>query len=226
MKSSSAKLAGSLTAVAGVAAGLVAAYALVVRPWHLRWGATDDECREPLPGDELTRDVKLSSTHAVSIDAPPSEVWPWIVQIGQDKGGFYSYTWLENMVGCQMYNADEIVPRYQHVEVGDKMWLHPKAPPLPILIVEQQRALVMGSNTDEAGTWGFYLKAIASNRTRLIVRGRGERKPGALSWLGHHVLFEPAHFVMERKMLIGIKQRAERERTEKPAKHVDFAISD
>jgi hypothetical protein len=193
--------------------GALAVYALAIRPWYLRWGATDDEFEGFLPGDDFTPDANWTTTHAVTIEAPASEVWPWIVQVGQDKGGFYSYTWLENMVGCNMHNADRIVPEYQHVAVGDELWLHPKAPPLPVVLVEAERALVMGGNTDEAGTWGFYLKSIGPNRTRLIARGRTAREPGSLRWLGHHVLFEPAHFVMERRMLLGIKERAERARS-------------
>src|SRR5690349_3601012 len=86
--------------------GLAGLYAFVVRPWHLRWGATDTELDMSLPCDELVDDPKLNATHAITINAPVSSVWPWLVQIGQTRGGFYSYTWLENAVGCQMQNAE------------------------------------------------------------------------------------------------------------------------
>ena len=186
-----------------------AAYIYAVRPWHLKWGATDDEARAPLPGDELVPHPNVTATHAVTIEAPLKEVWPWLVQIGQDKGGFYSYTWLENLVGCRMHNAGRILPEFQQLRVGDAVRLHPQVPPLPVLISEPPKTLVLGSNTDSPGTWGFYLKEVTGNTTRLIVRGRGDQKPGLLSWLGTHVVFEPAHFIMERKMLLGIKRRAE-----------------
>ena len=113
------------------------------------------------------------------------------------------------MVGCQLHNADRIVPEWQHLNVGEQVRLHPKAPPLPVLLVEPGKSLVMGSNTGTPGTWAFYLKPIDANTTRLIAHGRGQGKSGALAWLGHHVVFEPAHFIMERKMLLGIKRRAQ-----------------
>ncbi|HYY98397.1 MAG TPA: hypothetical protein VE642_07400, partial [Pyrinomonadaceae bacterium] len=147
-------------AVAGAGAGALAAYVLRVRPWHLRWGATDEELRERLPGDELVPSPNVEATHAVTVEAPVEEVWPWLVQMGQDRGGFYSYTWLENLVGCRMRNAGRIIPEFQQLQAGDAVRLHPKAPPLPVLICEPPRALVLGSNTASPGTWGFYLKEV------------------------------------------------------------------
>lgn len=190
-------------------AAALSAYLLLIRPWHLRWGATDEETRLPLPGDELVAGPDTGATHAITIDAPVSEVWPWLVQIGQDKGGFYSYTWLENLVGCHMHNADRVVPEFQKLQVGDTVRLHPKAPPLPVLICDPLKALVLGSNMDSSGTWGFYLKELGENRTRLIIRGRGGWRAGLLNWIVKYVVFEPAHFIMERKMLIGIRDRVE-----------------
>ena len=98
----------TLTAVIG-GAGALAAYVFLIRPWHLKWGATEEELKMPLPGDELVKHPKLNATHAITINAPVAEVWPWLVQVGQKRGGFYSYTWLENLVGCEMSNADQIV---------------------------------------------------------------------------------------------------------------------
>lgn len=191
------------------AAGALAAYVLGVRPWHIRWGATDEEVSERLPGDALVEHPSVEATHAITINAPVGEVWPWLVQIGQDRGGFYSYAWLENLVGCRLHNADRIVPEFQQLSVGDTVRLHPQAPPLPVLICEPPRTLVLGNNMDYPGTWGFYLREVDERTTRLLIRGRGDWKPGLMSWLGAHVLFEPAHFVMERKMMLGIKRRAE-----------------
>ncbi len=201
----------SLTVAAAGATGVaaLAAYVFAVRPWHLRWGATEAEARVVLPGDEIVPDASESVTHAVTINAPVWLVWPWLVQVGQNKGGFYSYAWLENLVGCRMRNADRIVPEFQHLKVGDRVWLHPKVPPLPVLVCEPYKAIVMGSNTGEPGTWGFFLKPIEDDKTRLVVRGRGRVARGPLGWLFHHALFEPAHFVMERKMMLGIKRLAE-----------------
>ena len=196
-------------ALAAAGAGALAAYVLAVRPWHLRWGATDEELSERLPGDELVSFPNVEATHAITIDAPVEEVWPWLVQIGQDKGGFYSYTWLENLVGCNMHNADRIMPEFQSLSVGDIVRLHPQEPPLPVLVCEPPRTLVFGNNMDYPGTWGFYLKEVDEGTTRLVIRGRGEWKSGLVNLLTAYVLFEPAHFIMERKMLLGIKSRAE-----------------
>lgn len=193
----------------GAAAGAAAAagYAWLVRPWHLRWGATDEEVAMTLPGDELTPEPQLNATHAITINAPVSTVWPWLVQIGQRRGGFYSYTWLENLVGCQMENAERVHLEWQELNVGDEVWLHPKAPPLRVLFIEPERHLVLEK------CWGFYLRPLDEHTTRLLIRGRGEFIPyfkqawlNTLYWRG---LFEPAHFIMERRMLYGIKERAE-----------------
>jgi hypothetical protein len=194
-----------LGAIGSVAA--LSAYAFLVRPWHLRWGATDEEVNMPLPGDEFVEDPKLNATHAITINAPAAAVWPWLVQLGQRRGGFYSYTWLENLVGCEMHNANRIVPEWQDLKVGDEVWLHPKAPPLRVLAIEPGRAIVLEK------CWSFILHPIDENTTRLIIRGRGEFNPdlknGLLNFLLWRGIFEPAHFIMERKMLLGIKQRAE-----------------
>ena len=206
-KKSRARIAGGLTAVG---LGALSAYLFAVRPWHLKWGATDEEVKETLPGDEFVPHVTQTATHAITINAPAADVWPWLAQVGQTRGGFYSYTWLENLVGCQMRNAERIVPEWQDINVGDRVWLHPSVPPLPVLICEPGRAIVLGSNTESPGTWGFYLKESGEKTTRLIIRGRGRWGPGLASWLLLYAVFEPAHFIMERKMMLGIKRRAER----------------
>lgn len=202
--------------IAGAAA--LVSYVSVFRPWHLKWGATDQESQETLPGDEVVPGPEQQATHAITINAPVSDVWPWLVQIGQNKGGFYSYSWLENLAGCNIHNADRVVPEWQSLRVGDVVWLHPKAPPLPVIIAEPDRAIVLGGvvevNDDDSismagGTWGMYLKEIDATTTRLILRIRWTRQRGAISWFSNYVVLEPAHFIMERKMLLNIKKRAE-----------------
>jgi hypothetical protein len=195
-----------VAAAGGVAA--LSAYWFLIRPWHLRWGATDEELRKSLPGDDLIQSPPLNATHAITVNAPVEHVWPWLVQIGQTRGGFYSYVWLENLVGCKMHNADRIVPEWQELKVGDEVWLHPKAPPLKVVSIEPGRAIVLEKS------WGFYLEPIDRHRTRLIIRGRGEFNPDLknsfLNFLLWRGVFEPAHFIMERKMMLGIKERAEK----------------
>ncbi|HXG92613.1 MAG TPA: hypothetical protein VNN73_09610 [Blastocatellia bacterium] len=203
-----------LTTISGLSAAGLGAYALFLRPKHLHWGATRDEIKEELPGDEVVPHPKHEATHAITIKAPIATVWPWLVQMGQTRGGFYSYTWLENLVGCDMHNADRIVPEWQELRVGDVVWLHPKAPPLPVIIIEPYHAIVLGGQSEQgtngAGTWGFYLKRLDEQTTRLIIRIRWDRRRGLMNWLGNYALLEPAHFVMERKMMLGIKERAEK----------------
>src|ERR671933_1918792 len=107
-------------ALVGTAA--TALYVLVIRPWHLRWGAEPGDEQRELPGDELLPEGGTHILHAVTIEAPVEEVWPWLAQLGQDRGGFYSYEWLENLAGCQMRNADAVHPEWQERDVGEVVW--------------------------------------------------------------------------------------------------------
>lgn len=181
----------------GVAVGL---YAFVIRPRHLRWGtAPGDEDRD-LPGDQLLSSDGLQILHEVTIDAPVGDVWPWLAQMGQDRGGFYSYEWLENLAGCEMRNADEIHPEWQHREIGDPVPLHPLNS-LPVNLFEPGRAIGLEG-------WGnFVLEPLEGDRARLLIRGR---VPRGAATAGYAALFEIPHFLMQRKMLLGIKERAER----------------
>jgi hypothetical protein len=186
-------------AVLGAAA--LMAYWLEIRPWHLRWGATAEEVARPLPGDELVPNPAIDMTRAITIDAPVEEVWPWLAQLGQDRGGFYSYEWLENLAGCRMRNAETIHPEWQQREVGETIKLHP-ATGLKVARFEPNRVLAIQQ-------WGAYVvePTAAGRQTRLFGRSRVGRGPGALFYA---LCIEIPHFVMERKMMLGIKARAER----------------
>jgi hypothetical protein len=184
-------------ALLGTAA--TALYALVIRPWHLHWGAEPGDEQRELPGDELLPRDGTQVLHAVTIDAPAEEVWPWLAQLGQDRGGFYSYEWLENLAGCEMKNADRVHPEWQHRELGETVHLHP-AGGLRVSVFEQGRALGLEG-------WGtFALEPAGPHRTRLIARGG---VPRGLAAAAYGVLMELPHFLMERRMLLGIKERAE-----------------
>jgi hypothetical protein len=205
-----------------VGAVAFAAYWHWLRPWHLRWGATEAEVRRALRGDELLPNPKLLATHAITIHAPAAEVWPWVTQIGQGRGGFYSYTWIENLLGCNIHNADRIHPEWQNLKAGDLILLHPKIPPIPAVIVEQGRVIVLHADTRQglrsnlvkpgeylATTWGFYLEPVDEHTTRLIGRFRSDYSPTPMNTFFYRVILEPGSFIMERKMLLGIKERAE-----------------
>jgi hypothetical protein len=199
-------------------------YPHYIRPWHLKWGATAAEVRATLPGDELVPNPKLSATHAITIRASAEEVWPWLVQMGQGRGGFYSYDWLENLFGCDIHNADRILPQFQTLKPGDSIRLHPKMPPVPVATVEPYRVLVLHGDTRVGSgppvtkpgdylnvLWGFYLQPIDGHSTRLIERFRSDYSPSAFNRLMNGGIMEPVSFIMERKMLLGIKQRAEKQ---------------
>jgi hypothetical protein len=195
-------------------AGALGAYVLVVRPWHLRWGSTDDEADGQLIGDDLIPNPDLSATRAIRIRASAEDVWPWIAQLGQGRGGLYSYDALENLVGCDMHSADRIVSEWQDVRVGDEFRLHPDVA-LEVAIVEPGRGLVVRGGVPMGETeppfdftWAFELRERLDGTTRLLMRERyGYTRP----WSA--LLVEPVEavsFVMSRKMLRGIRDRVER----------------
>jgi hypothetical protein len=203
----STRAARLLRPLVALGAAAPVAYALSVRPWMLHWGATAEEIHKPLPWDELAPERASGTTRAVTIDAPDEAVWPWLAQIGQDRGGFYSYEWLENLAGCRMRNADRIHPEWQRRSVGETVPLHPRAG-LKLTRFEPGYALGLEG-------WGtFVLEPIDERTTRLIVRS-----PAPRGWatLASVLLWEIPHFIMERKMLLGIKERAERAASQRPA---------
>jgi hypothetical protein len=201
-------------ALIGLAAITGIVYARVVRPWMLRWGATLEEVNRPLPGDEVIPDPAMSTTHAILIRAPREVVWQWLIQIGQGRGGFYSYESLENLIGLDIHNTDEIHPELQNPQVGGiiPFW---KEGGIPILKIEPPQLLVLGGSfapdQPAGGSWVFQLQSPDPEITRLIVRTKVAGFPPVwLSTFLYRILLEPAQFIMERGMLLGIKKRAEK----------------
>jgi len=201
--------------------GALAASPLIRRRYN-RWGVDDGELATELPGDELVLEPDLGYTRGITIDAPAGDVWPWIAQFGQGRGGFYSYDGLENLFRCDIHSADKVLPALQDIEAGDLVRLAPGgAPSFRVHAVQPPAALVLLS-TGPAGagrpapvdadapvvTWQWVLRPLdGGRRTRLIVRQRLSRpRSQRLLWR----LVEPVGFVMERRMLRGIKERAER----------------
>ncbi|HEU4996149.1 MAG TPA: hypothetical protein VFT29_15135 [Gemmatimonadaceae bacterium] len=202
----------------GLATGFLAYASTVIllRPWFMRQGTTAADRSASLFGDELNPSAKYILNHAITVNAPIDSVWPWIAQLGQDRGGFYSYSTLENLAGARITNADSLVPAWQHRRIGELV----RAVPADylggrfgtnigwrIVGIEPGRALVLEN-------WGaFTVRPIDARTTRLQIR---QRNPGTPSVLGTVVapagllILEPAHFIMQRAMLRGIKRRAER----------------
>jgi hypothetical protein len=182
----------------------------LLRPWYGKWGTTEIEVTKSLPGDEFVADPVLESTRAITVQAPAAAIWPWLVQMGQGRGGLYSYQRLENLVGCAMHNADRIIPEHQHIEVGDKVRLVPegRGPFFVVSAIEPGRTLILGGD-DPPTTWAFILEPIDENTTRLIIRFRQDYERSFGNVLAWRMFTDPISFWMERKMLQGIKARAE-----------------
>ena len=220
-----------LALIAAAGAAVAFAYFRLLRQWHSRWGASEEEVDKPLPGDELIPEPRFQTTRAITIDAPPKEVWPWLVQLGYGRGGFYSYDFLENAftrvfgMDAHYKSIDEIRPELQSLREGDFV---PAAPQKQegaeqvnkmgwtVKRLEPPRLMVLEG-------WGaFVLEPLEGGRTRLIVRTRGgkSRKEAAA-----YLPWELPHFIMERRMLYGIKERVERAAAEKGALSVKEEIA-
>jgi hypothetical protein len=188
-----------------VATALAVLYKRVLRKSILNWGATDKEASARLPGDELLEHADGVSTRAVHIDAPAAAVWPWLAQMGPSpRGGAYTYDWIENLLGLNMHSTGGVLPEFQHPQVGDTFSLGSDR--MKMDRVESERVLAWRSE-DGNWVWTFVLVS-RDGGTRLISRNRF-RLPALVARIGMLPL-EPGSLVMERKMLLGIKQRAER----------------
>src|SRR5579862_8036369 len=199
------KTAGAAALAAGV---VVIAYPVFFRRGCVTWGATAAEVSGKLPGDELLPDAKLVSTRAVTIDAPPGAVWPWLVQMGSGRGGAYTYDWIENLLGLRMHSARQILPQFQDLKVGDELPLGPGRPVIRVEVCDAERALAIRIAN---GNWVWIFALVAEDgRTRLVSRNRIATPGAALPVrIFNMLVMEPGSLIMERKMLLGIKQRAE-----------------
>ncbi len=204
-----------LAALLAVTAATALVFRRRVEPWLLRSGATDAERTVPLPVDDVVQPGATSGTRAITIAAPIAEVWPWLVQIGQDRAGFYSYTMLENLVGANMRNASHVEPQWQERLVGDSVWLADRERwgdrgRQIVAVADPPRALVLVSPGDwtrlqdggrAKAAWGFFLRPVGERETRFLVRSSGPPVGSPL--------FDVLHFVMEHRMMRGLRDRAE-----------------
>ena len=201
----------------GVLAGfgllLYVAAASVMFPWHRSWGSTRDELAMALPGDPAIRDRALEIQHAVTIDASPSDVWAWLVQIGQDRAGFYSYDALERAVGADIHNVLAVRPEWQTRQAGDFVpaaqrgyleTFFPEGPGWNVSYVDPGRALVLEN-------WGaFVLLPTTAGGTRFIIRSTiSHRRIPVWASVFNMAAFQLPHFIMQRRMMLTIKTLAE-----------------
>jgi hypothetical protein len=197
------KLLGALA----VGAAVVAIYQRFLRKPVLNWGATAEEAARGLPGDELLEHADIVATRATTVNASPSAIWPWLVQMGPGRGGAYTYDWIENLFGLDMHSAEEILPELQHLEVGEILRSPNGDMGMRVEILEPERVLSFRSE-DGTWVWTFVLEE-QQGGTRLLSRNR-IRVGGSLGGRLAMLAMEPGSLVMERKMLRGIKERAER----------------
>jgi hypothetical protein len=196
------RIGSVVVAVALSGIGFFALY----RPWHLRWGATPEEVARGLPGDEVVRAPTFSATRAVTVEERPEAIWPWIVQIGFGRAGWYSYDALDNL---GHHSAERIIPELQHIEVGDLIPVGPAENAGMRIKAFEPNRWVLWSEPNQLTTWVWSLEPIPGGQTRLITRVRSRsswRHPTTAIWL---LLVEVADFPMMRKCLLGIKRRAE-----------------
>ena len=203
--------------VLGIILIAVACYHFLIRPRMLSRGATNDEVRRTLPGDEVTPPKPFRSTMATTIEARPEAIWPWLMQVGWSRGAFYSYNGIEALLGMDLHNADRIHPEWQNLQVGDTMWMsHPRLkylfPETKANTIDTNRVLVFaiygpeGTQGSPSGAWSFILDPIDENSTRLISRLQVST-PSLVGKLIFYGFMEPAHYVMQQGMFKGLKKR-------------------
>jgi hypothetical protein len=202
----------------------IAAYLGFFRPRLRYWGATENEARRPLPGDELIPLARGGATMATTINAPAAAIWPWLTQMGCDRAGWYSWDRLDN--GGRP-SAERIHPEWQEIRVGDRLASTPDGRAwFDVAELEPERTLILRASIDlrsgrsfdpakalppvySDSTWGFFLERGPEDRTRLLVRGFGRGRPWPLLQAANVVFWEPAHWVMQTRQLANLKQRAE-----------------
>lgn len=182
---------------------------VLLMPWMDRWGATTDEISAFLSGDELVSSPRYVYNRAVTVHATPEQIYPWLVQMGAEKGGMYSYSWFEtNVLRCELINADLIHEEWQDLKVGDKVKMCPGTwgpPAYEVAMIDPNQAVVLGhqENGQWTDVWQFILVPQEDGTTRLLIRGRNTLT--GLLW----DVIRPGEFVMMRGMMLGIKERAE-----------------
>ena len=219
-----------LAGIGGAARMLLALATPVLRGARSHWGVPPEAARLAYPGDDLVPAPRWAWTHGVEIDASAATVWPWIAQIGANKGGFYSYQWLENLAGCNVRNAETVHPEWE-AKPGNDLRLHPDMPPLKVNAVDRGRWFVAYGAPDEsaraagkpwvAASWLFFLEPLGEQRCRLLSRYRAACSNDLWTRLSFGpTAVEPVGFAMDRRMLLGVKERAERAAHPRPLRHL------
>lgn len=212
-----------IVGILGLVGLVVAAYILWARPYQLRWGATDEELQRSMPGDELNPNPKFLATRAITIEATPEEIWPWLIQMGYKRAGFYGYDILENLASPRgIRSADRILPEFQHFTVGDEVPISP-AGDLVFYAIEPNRYLIWSGEAGWGGfTWALY--PVDDNRTRLVSRFRWSHNWRKPSQLALDLFTEFTDHLSVRKILQGVKGRVEGRIEPMAQANTEFAI--
>lgn len=196
--------AGTVIGVAATGGAVVLVYTRVVRPWQLGWGATVEERRRPLPGDDLVDAPTLDATRAITIRAQPSDIWPWLAQVGVNRAGWYSYDLLDNL---GRPSAREIIPELQDIKVGDIMPMSPDGKHgIPVHALDPPCSMVWGTAGDTS--WAWLLDPQRDGTTRLITRVRSRYRLLSPT-IAFSLLLEFADIWMMRRMLLNLRERVE-----------------
>ncbi|MBO2453841.1 SRPBCC family protein [Actinomadura barringtoniae] len=206
-------------------------YAVLVRPQLLRWGATADEAAEIYPGDELVPDASEQTTMAATLPAPPDQVWPWLVQMGHERGGWYSWDRLDN---AGHPSAERIDPDWQELKAGERLITSPSGNSwFTVAVLDRPRTLILRADLQipsgrpfdprgvyppayTEGIWAFHLRPTAEGGTRLVVRTRGRGRPRIADRLAAYLFGEPAHFIMQTRQFQNLRRRVRRAQVERP----------
>lgn len=240
-KSRRAEFSYYLDALEGIGIMIACYLTIFLKPLRDRWGMTKKQLAREFPGDHIVTEPKSEFTHGIDIDAPAESVWPWVVQMGKGRGGFYSYELLENLMGLGIYNTDKVLAEFQHTRVGDMIPFGPESA-YPLVICEPGSAMVI-ENCDDLDTkksydpeqgrpdnflhlsWLWFIEPINDKKSRFISRNRLNYKSSIINRMMIGLLLEPIVFAMDRKMCLGIKKRAERyhrAKEEKTPIHADL----
>lgn len=216
-------LVNRVLAVLTLIGSVLTIYLLWARPYQLRWGATDEEVQQQMPGDELNQNPKFLATRAITINGTPEEIWPWLLQMGYGRAGFYGYDILENIGSKQgIRSADQILPEFQHFRVGDEVPLS-AAGGLAFSAIEPNQYLIWSGENGWGGfTWALY--PLDENHTRLVSRARFSHNLQSPSQLAFDLFTEFSDHLAVRKILQGVKGRVEGQPQSFAVQNVEFAI--
>lgn len=197
---------------------------LLVRRWHTRWGATAADIARPMPGDERIPQPTFVTDRAVVIRARPDQIWPWLAQMGEGRGGFYSYDWIDNLLGIRVHSADGLLPGFHDLKQGDVIPAGRSG--FAVLFVERDRCLVLGPEQPMPSgnvTWAIGLYPLSDGGTRVVSRVRTLYQPSLRS-LVTMALLDPGQFLMERKFLLGLRNRVESASHRQMATQAEMAL--